>query len=284
MAPRNVNGFSVVSASGLDECNNTTTLDDTIQDTERDKPIKRCTNWYSVPPTLVSCLSHFLAVAAYILGLNLETLPKLPYPFVGNLLDYYIDPFNAWQNGVVLLLLCWGAHFARRFGEVLFLKQFTRTQTLPKFIAKIIIHSLLGFWNGWSVNFHLGYLIYNPILFWVGVIIFFTGQVMSLWTRIKLDRIRKKSSHNDVMRYYTIPKGWMFEYISCPHYLFEVISFIGFALASLTFAAILFAVVTLIVALWRARLRHHYYKNIFDGINGRMRYPTRRKALIPFIY
>jgi hypothetical protein len=71
--------------------------------------------------------------------------------------------------------------------------------------------------------------------------------------------------------------------VSCPRYLFEVLTWIGFALVARTWPACAFAVaVGGLLAGWANR-RHQRYRHEFDGREGRDSYPTDRQALVPFV-
>ena len=81
-----------------------------------------------------------------------------------------------------------------------------------------------------------------------------------------------------------IPRGFLFEHVSSPHYLFEILSWAGFALLTQTWAAGAFLVVGAgILGAW-ARARHLAYHQAFDGHAGREEYPVSRRALIPGIF
>ena len=69
----------------------------------------------------------------------------------------------------------------------------------------------------------------------------------------------------------------MFEYVSCPNYMGEIIEWFGFALSTQNFAAILFAFNTLAIIGSRALESHKWYKKNFKN------YPEDRKALIPYL-
>ncbi|KAJ1643216.1 hypothetical protein IWQ61_010552 [Dispira simplex] len=76
---------------------------------------------------------------------------------------------------------------------------------------------------------------------------------------------------------YTIPRGGLFELVSCPHYLGEVVEWCGFALVAQSPAAWLFVFVTLTNLMPRAMHTHWWYQRTFPE------YPPKRKALIPFV-
>ncbi len=76
---------------------------------------------------------------------------------------------------------------------------------------------------------------------------------------------------------YLIPRGWLFEYVSCPNYLGEIIEWIGFAVASWSLSALSFAVWTGANLIPRALSHHMWYRKNFIG------YPEKRRALVPYL-
>jgi very-long-chain enoyl-CoA reductase len=81
-----------------------------------------------------------------------------------------------------------------------------------------------------------------------------------------------------------IPRGFLFQRVSCPHYLFEILSWAGFNLVTQTWAGVAFMLVGAgILAAW-AHTRHVAYRKDFDGREGREMYPAQRRALIPFVF
>lgn len=76
---------------------------------------------------------------------------------------------------------------------------------------------------------------------------------------------------------YQIPRGAMFEYISAPHFLGEILEWTGFAIAANTMAAYSFPIWTAANLIPRAILQHQWYRTTFRD------YPRNRKAIVPFI-
>ncbi len=81
-----------------------------------------------------------------------------------------------------------------------------------------------------------------------------------------------------------IPTGFGFDLVSCANYLYEVLSWLVFAIYVHTLGAYVFIACTIYVLRGWAMERHLRYKREFDGKEGRKLYPSGRKALIPFIY
>jgi protein-S-isoprenylcysteine O-methyltransferase Ste14 len=77
---------------------------------------------------------------------------------------------------------------------------------------------------------------------------------------------------------YKTPKGWLFNKVSCPNYLGELIEWVGWAIATWSLAGLSFALWTVANLVPRAISHHKWYK---ENLND---YPEKRKVLIPFIF
>ena len=108
--------------------------------------------------------------------------------------------------------------------------------------------------------------------FLAGVILFFTGLFINWKADDILIHLRKPDETD-----YKIPRGWLFEYISCPNLLGELIEWGGFALLCWNLPALAFFIWSAANLAPRALAHHRWYKNKFPG------YPGNRKAVIPFI-
>jgi 3-oxo-5-alpha-steroid 4-dehydrogenase 1 len=75
---------------------------------------------------------------------------------------------------------------------------------------------------------------------------------------------------------YQIPYGGMFEYVSAPHFLGEILEWTGFAIAANTMTAYSFPIWTSANLIPRAILQHQWYRTTFRE------YPRNRKAILPF--
>ena len=80
-----------------------------------------------------------------------------------------------------------------------------------------------------------------------------------------------------------LPSGGLFRLVSCPHYLFEIVVWIGFFAAAPNDATRTFLWVGAAIMLVRALFRHRAYRRRFDGREGRPLYPRSRRALIPYV-
>jgi len=74
---------------------------------------------------------------------------------------------------------------------------------------------------------------------------------------------------------YKIPRGFLFEEVSCPNYLGEIVEWSGFALAAWSLPALSFAAWTAANLVPRAMTHHRWYRETFSD------YPARRRAIFP---
>ncbi|KAK2457163.1 3-oxo-5-alpha-steroid 4-dehydrogenase family protein [Trifolium repens] len=77
---------------------------------------------------------------------------------------------------------------------------------------------------------------------------------------------------------YKIPKGGLFDYVICPHYLFEIIAFYGFSFISQTLYGFSFALGTTFYLLGRSYAARRWYVSKFED------FPKNVKAIIPFFF
>jgi steroid 5-alpha-reductase/3-oxo-5-alpha-steroid 4-dehydrogenase 1 len=110
---------------------------------------------------------------------------------------------------------------------------------------------------------------FNPVPVLAGLTLFVIGEGLNLWSDRKLILLRRHATG------YFIPSGGLYNLVSCPNYLGEILAWIGFALASQNLAGISFAVWTIANLVPRALSHHRWYRQSFTE------YPPSRKALIP---
>jgi steroid 5-alpha-reductase/3-oxo-5-alpha-steroid 4-dehydrogenase 1 len=110
--------------------------------------------------------------------------------------------------------------------------------------------------------------------FVVGVTLFVAGFVCNIWADNVLFNLRTDKED----RSYKIPRGFLYEYVTCPNYLSEVVEWLGWAIMTNSVAGVGFFVATVANLAPRAKANHEWYHKKFND------YPKSRKALIPLIY
>ncbi|KAG7344603.1 3-oxo-5-alpha-steroid 4-dehydrogenase-domain containing protein [Nitzschia inconspicua] len=118
------------------------------------------------------------------------------------------------------------------------------------------------------------------IQFWSGIVMGALGFAIgchSDHTLLELKR-DKESSGGDA--YYQIPRDGLFEYVSSPHYLGEILEWTGFCIAcNFSLASVSFVLWTVANLVPRAYATHRWYHDKFHE-----EYPTlNRKVIIPFV-
>jgi protein-S-isoprenylcysteine O-methyltransferase Ste14 len=120
-----------------------------------------------------------------------------------------------------------------------------------------------GYSNGWLVTPQ----------FICGAALFVAGFIINRTADHDLRNLRKPGESG-----YKIPDGGLYRWISCPNYFGEIVTWIGWAVATWSLPGLAFAVFTVANLAPRARAHHLWYKRQFAD------YPSRRKALVPAIW
>jgi 3-oxo-5-alpha-steroid 4-dehydrogenase 1 len=178
---------------------------------------------------------------------------------------------------VTLLLLCaWEVHYLYRTLVYPALMR-SSPRTFPLLLAVIawVFNTANCYVNGW----HLFYEGAAYPLEWLtdprfiaGMALFAAGFATHTWADAVLRGLRKPGESG-----YSIPRGGLFELVSAPNYLGEIVQWLGWALATWSFAGLSFAVFTIANLLPRAVSHHRWYRATFPD------YPVDRKAIIPLI-
>jgi len=183
-------------------------------------------------------------------------------------------PFNHVAN---LGVLCWIIHFMKREFETIFIHKFSRpTMPLSNLFKNCIYY--------WSFGAVIGYPLCSPgfvppseLQVHIGLGIFALSELGNLICHIMLSNLRPKGEGSQDR---TIPTGFLFNYVACPNYTFEVFSWVGFSIMTqLPFAYLFTLVGFLQMADW-AQKKHKGYKKTYDKEYTKL----RRKAIIPFLY
>ncbi|HET9955879.1 MAG TPA: hypothetical protein VFQ61_15320 [Polyangiaceae bacterium] len=187
----------------------------------------------------------------------------------------------SWQPSLALSAgaSMWLLHFARRAAESAWVHRYAKPGVpLGDVLVEYVYYWGFALWNALSLsspNYH------GPTSAVVlsAALVFGLAELGNARAHRMLRDLRAPGSAARV-----VPRGFLFEHVSCPHYLCEILSWVGFALATQTWAALGFLLVgSGILAAW-ARTRHLAYLKEFDGSEGRELYPSTRRALIPGIF
>ncbi|XP_008777953.2 3-oxo-5-alpha-steroid 4-dehydrogenase 1 [Phoenix dactylifera] len=172
-----------------------------------------------------------------------------------------------------LLSLALSLHFFKRVFEVLFIHQYSGQMVLD---SAILISS--SYFISTVSMIYAQYLtqgISEPAinLEYAGVVLFLVGIMGNFYHHFLLSKLRVKGDKG-----YKIPKGGLFNLVICPHYLFEIIDFVGVSLISPTVYACSFTLGTIFYLMGRSYATRKWYLSKFQN------FPKNVKALIPYVF
>lgn len=154
-----------------------------------------------------------------------------------------------------------------------------RTRTQGKKMPLVISSSAIFFniCNTFVLGYYLGNIggnydnsfFYSPA-FIIGLSVFITGVFINVKSDNMLIALRAPGETG-----YKIPKGFLFEYISCPNHFGEIIEWIGYAIMMHALPGYSFALWTAVNLIPRTLDHHRWYLEKFAD------YPKNRKAVIP---
>ena len=181
------------------------------------------------------------------------------------------------QKGLLqLIFIClWLVHYIHRTFIYPFM-QSGSNKSYPILLVGMafIFNCFNGFINGFGV-FNLIKYDYGWLTSWqfiAGGLLFVSGFLINKTADEKLRKLRNGNREE-----YVLPRGWLFEYISCPHYFGEIIEWGGWAVMTWSLPGLAFFVITFANLFPRAIASNRWYRLNFPD------YPFGRKAVIPFI-
>jgi steroid 5-alpha reductase family enzyme len=173
----------------------------------------------------------------------------------------------------LVLLALWQLHYLQR--TFLFPMRLQRTEKrMP--VLVVLLGAGFNFLNAFINARWISELGHYPLTwltdprFLLGVAVFLAGRLLNVRSDRALLRLRAPGESG-----YRIPHGGLFEWVSCPNYLGEIIEWFGWALATWSWAGLAFAVYTVANLAPRAPAHHSWYRERFPD------YPSRRRALVP---
>ena len=189
-------------------------------------------------------------------------------------LVFFTGPHRA-ETVPCVLFAVWQLHYVHRA----FVYPFSLPpdgKRLPVFIAASgfafnLLNSVVnGGWIGTVGTYAPSWLV-DP-RFLVGLVVFGTGYAINRQADRILRALRTPGEKG-----YKVPRGSLYEWVSCPNYLGEIIEWTGWAIATWSFSGLAFAVYTVANLAPRAVSHHRWYRAEFPD------YPRKRRALIPLV-
>ena len=176
-----------------------------------------------------------------------------------------------------LFFALWNLHYLNRT-FIFPLRTRTTGKKMP--ISIVLSAAFFNVFNGGLNGYWLGYLSPSYEIEWmtswpfiIGGCLFVIGAYTNLRADNMLINLRKPGETG-----YKIPKGFLFDKISCPNHFGEVIEWTGFALMCWNLPALSFAIWTAANLIPRAMAHHKWYQEKFVD------YPPERRAVIPYLF
>lgn len=190
--------------------------------------------------------------------------PSLIYPsFV---------PFDERPLVQHVALALWVFHYLKRELETLFVHRFSN-DTMP--FLNLFKNS--GYY--WGNTALCAYFVNHPLFtppsetfLYVGASLFFISELMNLSAHITLRNLRRPGTTER-----NIPRGGLFELVSCANYTWEILAWVGFTILTHSAASAIFTLIGAAQMVVWALAKHRRYRKEFKD------YPRGRKAIFPFI-
>ncbi|XP_042498688.1 very-long-chain enoyl-CoA reductase [Macadamia integrifolia] len=173
----------------------------------------------------------------------------------------------------------WCFHYFKRIMETIFIHRFSHA-TSP---LSNVFRNCTYYWTfGAYIAYYVNHPFYTPVSdlqmkigFGIGVIC----QVANFYCHILLKNLRSPDGSGG----YQIPRGFLFNIVTCANYTTEIYQWLGFNIATQTVAGYLFLLVAASIMTDWALGKHRRLKKLFDGKEGRPKYPRRWVILPPFL-
>ncbi|KAL7540639.1 hypothetical protein ACHAXR_010269 [Thalassiosira sp. AJA248-18] len=170
-------------------------------------------------------------------------------------------------------------HFAKRCLEVLFLHKYSGRTDRGTPIAISVYYTLISVLVAYGAGRKEIEHDTTITTMAIGAILFATGIVGNFYHHYLLAKLRS-ASNEDAKRKYVAPSGGLFSYVATPHYLFELIGWLGIAILSNQMNVYLvFAGMSSYLG-GRSVAQNDFNRRKFDEKD----WPNDRKNLIPFIF
>lgn len=178
-----------------------------------------------------------------------------------------------------LAMYYWCFHYFKRIMETFFVHRFSHA-TSP---VSNVFRNCAYYWTfGSYIAYYVNHPLYTPVSdlqmkigFGFGLIC----QVANFYSHIQLRNLRGPGGEGG----YVIPKGFLFNIVTCANYTTEIYQWLGFNIATQTVSGYVFLFVAAYIMTNWALAKHRRLKKLFDGKDGRPKYPRRWVILPPFI-
>ena len=164
-------------------------------------------------------------------------------------------------------------HFVRRILEILFVNSYSRPTPLCALVTIALLYGGVATSCAFFQVHTLGQPTCSPI-FILGMLVFAFGEALNAYHHWLLARLRPPG-----VRTYGVPRGGLFGWVASPHYLGEILSFVGYAMMSDLLPVWGNALVVSASLASRANTTLKWYQREMP-----LRIPSGWRRLVPFAY
>jgi very-long-chain enoyl-CoA reductase len=162
-----------------------------------------------------------------------------------------------------IMTILFAVHFGKRCCEALFVHKYSGP------IDVFSVFQITGFYclAVWLGLFTTATVTQAPdMITWIGLATFAAGTVINAYHHVLLANLRARGSNE-----YAIPRGGLFSVIVCPHYLGELLAWLGIALVSRQLAMYIWFFGEAAYLLVRSRNTLRWYRAKFPQMAGSVR-------------
>ncbi|KAK6233735.1 hypothetical protein QUC31_006141 [Theobroma cacao] len=164
-------------------------------------------------------------------------------------------------------------HFFKRILEVLFVHKYSGVMGLESTIVILGTYFTLSSIMIYAQQLTQGLPEPSIDLKYPGIVLFLIGISGNFYHHYLLSKLRANGSKD-----YKIPRGGLFELVICPHYLFEILGFVGMSLISQTLFSFSASLGSAMYLTCRSYVSRRWYLSKFED------FPKQVKALIPYVF
>jgi len=174
-------------------------------------------------------------------------------------------------------MVYWCFHYTKRILETFFVHSFSHA-TMP--LANLVRNCAYY----WTFAAYVSYFVNHPLYTpppanqtYIALVLSMLCQLANWRCHVILANLRAPGVTG-----YVIPKGFLFDFITCPNYTAEILGWVGFTVATQASPAAIFTLVGAAQMAQWAVGKHVRLRKTFDGKDGREKYPRRWIMLPPF--
>ncbi|KAL3838136.1 hypothetical protein ACJIZ3_022727 [Penstemon smallii] len=193
--------------------------------------------------------------------------------FLAGAASFWLFPVGGGDLRFTLLRAAVTTHFFKRVLEVLFLHKFSGSVDVEAMITISLSYFTFSATSIYTQYLTLGLAEPAIDLKYIGIPLFLVGIGGNFYHHYLLTTLRTKGE-----KQYKIPQGGLFSLVICPHYLFEIIGFLGISCISQTLYTFSFTMGTFFYLMGRSCATRKWYDSKFED------FPKDVKALIPYIF